>query len=148
MAYTAGVAQPGIPFAGVGAKINSNVAGFQDMIDEEKLRQFHAALLAQQQQPQGYDAEGNALGPGMPGGPQSVTAPTLTQHYVKNAGLNYALNKLIKPPAQTPQGYDAAGKAISGAGGPGAEGGLGGGDYLGMLGHGNVGKWSALLKNA
>jgi hypothetical protein len=118
MAYTGGIPSGPLPY-NASPSINSKVAAFQSYEDEEKLRQFHAALMAQQQgqgvmgqalptrpgvTPHGYDAQGTPLTPNFSG----------HQQYVQNAGVNALLNRVIKPGAGG--GAGAAGAAGGGGG--------------------------------
>ena len=113
MAYTAGLPAPAQGFSAAGPRINQNMAGFTQAMDDEKLREFYAALAARQGGGAvggGYDAQGNLLAPQ---GLQGIEPPQLSRQYVKNAGVNLLLNKLIKPGASGAGGLGGGGKAAA-----------------------------------
>jgi hypothetical protein len=147
MAYYPGT-QPsgGQSLPGVGGAINARYAAMQQLQDDEKLRQFYASLLANGGTPGAAQAGvGAGVGPasaaggagGLAGQPMPWTTANRPawQSGISNAGVNALLDSVWKS------------NAAKGAVGSGAGGGAGTdlSALAGQAGHGNIGKWAALL---
>jgi hypothetical protein len=116
--YTAGISSgAGDAYRSIGQGINQNVSAWHQLQDQENLRKFYASLAAQQGAPfQTAVGTGEDLPLAQAGGLQ---APAMHQQYVRNAGVNELLNRVI-----------GENNSLIGGGGGG----------------GNIGKVAAILK--